>query len=427
MKKVILAVNAGSSSVKVSVYSAELRQPPAQIAEAQVSGLTAAPATLKYLRGAQAVIKNREVDEKVNGQRDAFSLILDTLVRDHDLPEIKHKDDIGIICHRIVHGGDYAKPQLISDGTYHHLEELNDLAPLHNANSLGIVHLCIQELPGARNIACFDSQFHSTIPEHIRTYPINQDIARSNRLRKYGFHGISYSFITRATAEFLGKKPDEVNLIALHLGSGASACAIKAGKSWDTSMGLTPLAGLPGATRSGSVDPSLVFHYASDVGKLSPASTKDLHISRAEEILNKESGWKALTGTTNFAVIAGQSDDDGSSSSKRLAFDLFVDRVCGFVGSYFVSLRGRVDALVFAGGIGEKSARLRAAVVEQAACLGFALDERANNEVGAADGEGWVVQDVGREGVTPRVLVCRTDEQFEMARMCAEDEELWGV
>jgi acetate kinase len=179
-----------------------------------------------------------------------------------------------------------------------------------------------------------------------------------------------------------------------------------------------------------------VFHYASDVGKLSPASTKDLHISRAEEILNKESGWKALTGTTNFAVIAGQPDDDdnnnnssssSSSSSKRLAFDLFVDRVCGFVGSYFVSLRGRVDALVFAGGIGEKSARLRAAVVEQAACLGFALDERANNEVGAADGEGWVVQDVGREGVTPRVLVCRTDEQFEMARMCAEDEELWGV
>ncbi|KAK4040538.1 Acetokinase family-domain-containing protein [Parachaetomium inaequale] len=422
-RTIVLAVNAGSSSVKVSVYTAEQGQSPTQIAEAQVSGLTAPPAALKYERDGKTIVENREVDDQVNGQRDAFSLVLDTLIGDHELPSIKSKEDIGILCHRIVHGGDYTEPQLVSDGTYHHLENLNDLAPLHNANSLGIVRLCIQEFPSARNVACFDSQFHSTIPEHIRTYPIKRDIARKNRLRKYGFHGISYSFITRATAEFLGKQPDEINIIALHLGSGASACAIKSGKSWDTSMGLTPLAGLPGATRSGSVDPSLVFHYASDVGKLSPASTKDLHISRAEEILNKQAGWKALAGTTNFGVIAGAgpSEEDGD---KRLAFDLFVDRVCGFVGSYYVSLRGRVDALVFAGGIGEKSDRLRAAVVEQAGCLGFVLDQEANSAHKVAAQEG-VVHDVGKEGVTPRVLVCRTDEQFEMSRACAEDEAFW--
>jgi acetate kinase len=255
MKTIVLAVNAGSSSVKVSVYTAEQGQPPRQIAEAQVSGLTAPPAALKYERAGKTVVENREVDDQADGQRDAFSLILDTLIGDHELPSIKSKEDVGILCHRIVHGGDYTKPQLVSDGTYHHLENLNDLAPLHNANSLGIVRLCIDEFPSARSVACFDSQFHSTIPEHIRTYPINQDIARKNHLRKYGFHGISYSFITRETAQFLGKQPDQVNIIALHLGSGASACAIKGGKSWDTSMGLTPLAGLPGATRSGSVDP----------------------------------------------------------------------------------------------------------------------------------------------------------------------------
>jgi acetate kinase len=257
MKKVILAVNAGSSSVKVSVYTAEFGQSPVQIAESQVSGLTAPPAKLKYVRRGQVVTKDGDVDEKVNGQQDAFNLLLDTLINDHDLPEIESKEDVAIVCHRIVHGGDYAKPQLVADGTYHHLENLNDLAPLHNANSLGIVRLCIDSLPGARNVACFDSQFHSTIPDHVRTYPISQDIASKNRLRKYGFHGISYAFITRAAAGFLDKPVDEVNLIALHLGSGASACAIKAGKSWDTSMGLTPLAGLPGATRSGSVDPRL--------------------------------------------------------------------------------------------------------------------------------------------------------------------------
>lgn len=258
MPEVILSVNAGSSSVKVSVYTAEQGQSPTPIAEAQVSGLTAPPAILKYERGDETIIKDRKVDDQVNGQQDAaFAVILDTLIKDGDLPNIQHKTDVGIICHRIVHGGDYTKPQLISAETYHHLEALNDLAPLHNANSLGIVRHCIEYFPSksTRNVACFDSQFHATIPEHIRTYPINQDVARKNKLRKYGFHGISYAFITRATAEFLGKKQDEMNIIALHLGSGASAAAIKGGKSWDTSMGLTPLAGLPGATRSGSVDP----------------------------------------------------------------------------------------------------------------------------------------------------------------------------
>ncbi|CAP64990.1 uncharacterized protein PODANS_1_13790 [Podospora anserina S mat+] len=435
-KKIALSVNAGSSSVKVSVYDVEFGQAPVQLAEAQISGLTSPPPTLKYVRDGKTVIKAKEVDDNIEGQRDAFSLLLETLVEDEDLPQIKSKEDIGIVCHRIVHGGDYSKPQLISNETYEHLENLNDLAPLHNANSLGIVQLCIRALPTANNVACFDSQFHSTIPEHIRTYPINRDIARSNKLRKYGFHGISYAFITRSAAEFLGKEPDEVNIIALHLGSGASACAIKNGKSWDTSMGLTPLAGLPGATRSGSVDPSLVFHYASDVGKLSPASTSDLHISRAEEILNKESGWKALTGTTDFGKITSSAFSSSSSSSSsssddddddhevmKLAFDLFVDRICGFIGSYYVSLRGKVDALVFAGGIGEKSPQLRAAVVDQISCLGFQIDDEVNNKNEIRN----VVEEVGKKGGLdePRVLVVQTDEQFEMARACAEDAEFW--
>ena len=160
---------------------------------------------------------------------------------------------------------------------------------------------------------------------------------------------------------------------------------------------------------------SLVFHYASDVGRLSPASTKELHISRAEEILNKEAGWKALTGTTNFGIIAASNDPP-----MKLAFDLVVDRICGFIGSYYVSLRGEVDALVFAGGIGEKSDKLRRAVVDQISCLGFALDEDANTK--KLEG---VVQDISGAGAKQKVLVCATDEQFEMARVCAEDQDFW--
>ncbi|RYP47514.1 hypothetical protein DL768_006425 [Monosporascus sp. mg162] len=414
--KVILSINAGSSSVKISAYSAEQNKEPSQLAEAQLSGITSPPVKLKYSRGEVQVFKDKEVCENVNDHDDAFKILLKTLIEDRDLPGISDRGNISVACHRVVHGGDYASSQLINRETYHHIQTLTDLAPLHNVSALKIVRTCIEELPGAMNVACFDSQFHSTIPPHIRTYPINADVAKKNQLRKYGFHGISYQFITNSVARFLGKDPNMLNIIALHLGSGASACAIRGGRSLDTSMGLTPLAGLPGATRSGSVDPSLVFHYASDVGKLSPSSTRELHISRAEEILNKQSGWKALTGTTNFATIASCDKPE-----YQLAFDLFADRVCGYVGAYYVTLGGQVDALVFAGGVGEKSDKLRRRVVERSSCLGFEIDEELNAK--KIDG---IVQDVGKKGARHRTLVCQTDEQFQMAKECAENDDLWS-
>ncbi|KAI1811152.1 acetate kinase [Poronia punctata] len=417
-KNVILSINAGSSSVKISVYTALQNQVPEQIAEADISGLTAPPARISYKRRDVVVAKNKEVQEQTGGQSGAFKILLRTLTEDVELPEIKDRSDIGIACHRVVHGGDYTSSKVINNDTYHRLEELRDLAPLHNTNALEIIKSCVSELAESVNVAFFDSQFHTTIPKHIYTYPIDPSIAKKRQLRKYGFHGISYAFIIRAVAKHLDKSASDLNIIALHLGSGASACAIKGGKSWDTSMGLTPLAGLPGATRSGSVDPSLVFHYTSQANTLSPASTQELHITRAEEILNKESGWNVLTGTTNFGYITSNLD----KPECRLAFDLFVNRICGYVGSYYVALGGRVDALVFAGGIGEKSEALRKAVVEQTGCLGFEVDDTAN-----AQKIENVVGDVGRRGARHRTLVCLTDEQFEMARSCAEDADLWKV
>ncbi|KAH8778176.1 acetate kinase-like protein [Hyaloscypha sp. PMI_1271] len=417
MPKILLSVNAGSSSVKISVYEASLGQEPQEIAETQIDGLTAPPPQLTYTRGTKSICKDKKLEGKrIASQIDAFKYMLEQLIADQDFSAINKKEDIAIVCHRVVHGGDYEVPQIINEDTYHHLEALTDLAPLHNASALEIVKFLLKELPKTKNVAVFDSEFHQSIPEHIRTYPINQEIAKKNKLRKYGFHGISYSFITRSVAQFVGKKESETSLIILHLGSGASACAVKNGKSWDTSMGLTPLAGLPGATRSGSVDPSLVFHYAANVGKLSPSSTESLHISRAEEILNKESGWNALTGTTNFGTIASSDDP-----KMNLAFDIFVDRILGYVGSYYVSLHGKVDALVFAGGIGEKSDLLRKRVTDEASCLGFEIDEELNGKK-VKD----VVQEVGKKEAKHRTLVCKTNEQFEMARFVAVDENLFG-
>lgn len=407
---IILAINSGSSSVKVSIYqssSSSSSSSPRQLADAQISGLTAPPAKLSYKRGSENV-KDQEV-KGISSNEDACNQILDHLVNDKGLTEIASRDDITHACHRVVHGGDYPAAHIIDDDTFHHIEDLTDLAPLHNSAALAIVRSCIKGLPKAKNIAFFDSSYHSTIPEAVRTYPIDPTVAKKNKLRKYGFHGISYEFIIRSVADFLGKKQEDTSIIALHLGSGASACAISNGKSVDNSMGLTPLAGLPGATRSGSIDPSLIFHFTHDAGKPSTSSTKDMHTSQAEEILNKQSGWKALTGTTDFGHIASSKDP-----ACKLAFDLFVDRILGYVGSYYVALGGRVDALVFAGGIGEKAAGLRETIGTKSRCLGFEVDDQKN---GTEIQE--VVQDIGKEGAKHQVLVCQTDEQFEMARQCA--------
>lgn len=275
---IILSINSGSSSVKVSIYrSANRANPPIQLADASISGLTAPPVQLTYERSSEK-IKNQEL-EGITSNKDACEYILDHLVEDSGLSEISSRDDITYACHRVVHGGDYPAAHVIDEDTYHHLQELTDLAPLHNASALAIVEACMKALPKAKNIAYFDSSFHSTMPKEIETYPIDLEIAKKNKLRKYGFHGISYAFITRSVAEFLKKPVSETSIIALHLGSGASACAVKNGKSMDNSMGLTPLAGLPGATRSGDVDPSLIFHFTHDAGRPSPGSTKEMHIS----------------------------------------------------------------------------------------------------------------------------------------------------
>ncbi|KAF2002391.1 acetate kinase [Amniculicola lignicola CBS 123094] len=417
MPEIILSINAGSSSVKISVYASPpspSSSTPHLLAEAVVEGLTAPPAKLNYERGDQK-IKNQELKD-INTQEDGFKYILDHLTKDEGLPELAKREDIKFTCHRVVHGGDYPKSQIIDSETYHHIEALSDLAPLHNGPALSIVKAVSTLLPHATNIAYFDSSFHTSIPAHIHTYPIDQTIAKKNKLRKYGFHGISYSFIVHAVGDFLQKPQDSLNIVALHLGSGASACCIKAGKSLDTSMGLTPLAGLPGATRSGSIDPSLMFHFTHSAGQPSHASTEHLHITRAEEILNKNSGWKSLTGTTDFGAISkgwGEGDE-----TMGLAFDIFVDRITNYVAPYFTKLDGKVDALVFAGGIGERGSQLRKAVVEGVRCLGFELDEGKNANPG-----GEVVTDISKEGARYKTLVVKTDEQLEMARGVLEDKE----
>ncbi|KZT39556.1 acetate kinase [Sistotremastrum suecicum HHB10207 ss-3] len=428
MSQLILSANSGSSSLKITVFEIDSdtsnNDGVKAIAVSSISNLSSSKPTfsLKFLspptsdatadngKDEKATPKDeKEEVPEINDHKSAFEHFLDRLKKNGlDVGRISH------VCHRIVHGGRYQKPTEISEDAMHRIEALSSLAPLHNGPALSLIEACFALLPESQSIAYFDSVFHISIPQHISSYAIDQKIAYEKGLKKYGFHGLSYSFINRKVAEFIGKDASSCNFILAHLGSGASICAIKDGKSYDTTMGLTPLDGLPGATRSGGVDPSLIFHYTSSAGRLDQTATKDLHVTeaqQAEHILNSNSGWKSITGTTNFGTIASERH---SSPPHALAWNIFVDRVIGYIGNYYVKLGGRVDALVFAGGIGEKSANLRAEVVKKVECIGFEVDER--NESAGKE----VVEWIGKN-----VIVCQTDEQLEMARQCAVSLRHW--
>ncbi|KAJ7510453.1 acetate and butyrate kinase [Mycena galericulata] len=412
-KSLVLSVNAGSSSLKIALFRTAPadKEPVRLILTSSISNISAPPAKFSF-KVLDGTTKNEEASS-VHDHASAFAHFLECLDEEADI----NRADIAHVCHRVVHGGDYSDPVLINEEAYTHIERLSDLAPLHNGASLAVIKTCLTQLPNAKSIGFFDTAFHRSIPPHISSYAIDQKIAKKRGLKKYGFHGLSYSFILRSVSGFLEKPAASLNLIILHLGSGASACCIQHGQSLDTSMGLTPLNGLPGATRSGTIDPSLIFHYTNKAGRIShdKGSAVNLHVTQAEHILNTQAGWKALAGTTDFGAITARRADDPAA---RLAFDLFADRVLDFVGAYHLKLEGKVDALVFSGGIGERSKELRAFIAGRVGCLGYPpLDGGRNDAVDATEGS---VVDVGEPGAAgPRLLVCRTNEEFEMARQCA--------
>ncbi|KAI1797384.1 acetate and butyrate kinase [Ganoderma leucocontextum] len=431
----VLATNAGSSSLKISLFKHDGTTPGSShdalqlLLTSTITNIFAPPARFSFaLAGREA---KKESVEGIKDHASAFAHFLDCLKREASIA----RNQIVHVCHRVVHGGDYLDPVVINEESYHHIERLSDLAPLHNGGALSVIKACIETLPNAKSIAYFDTSFHRTMPEHISMYAICQDVAKRRGLKKYGFHGLSYAFILRAVSTFLSKDPSDTNLIVMHLGSGASICAIARGQSLDTSMGLTPVSGLPGATRSGEIDPSLIFHYTNRAGRISHdrALAVDVHVTEAEEILNKHSGWAALTGTTDFGEVVRRMREveERAKKGKEIteeerkwgrAFDVFLDRILGFLGGYYVKLEGKVDALVFAGGIGERSVDLREGVTRNAACLRFELDANANQSV---DSDHGVVVDIGKSKDGRRVLVCRTDEQLEMVEEYVQDSRFW--
>ncbi|WP_405943849.1 acetate kinase [Streptomyces sp. NBC_00932] len=307
--------------------------------------------------------------------------------------------ELAAIGHRVVHGGlRFTAPTVVDDAVLQEIERLVPVAPLHNpANIIGI--RTARELrPDLPQVAVFDTAFHTTMPESAARYAIDVETADAHRIRRYGFHGTSHAYVSRKTAALLGRTPDEVNVIVLHLGNGASASAVAGGVCVDTSMGLTPLEGLVMGTRSGDIDPAVIFHLTRVAG---------MSVDEIDALLNKKSGLVGLCGDNDMREIVRRMDEGDRRA--ELAFAIYIHRLKKYIGAYTAVL-GRVDAVAFTAGVGENSAPVRAAAVAGLDGLGLAVDAGLNA----------VRSDKARlispEGSRVAVAVVPTDEEREIAQ-----------
>jgi acetate kinase len=304
-------------------------------------------------------------------------------------------DGLAAVGHRVVHGGsEFSGPTVIDDAVAATIERLVPLAPLHNPAALAGIAVARKLLPDVPQVAVFDTAFHATIPPEGTTWAIDASLAERWQIRRYGFHGTSHAYVARRTAELLGKPAAETNVITLHLGNGASACAVEGGRSVATSMGMSPQGGLVMGTRSGDVDPTVVFHLHRVAG---------LPVEEIETSLTRHAGLLGLTGENDMrAVIRRRADGDAAAGR---AFDVYCRRVREYVGAYLAVL-GRVDAITFTAGVGENAPVVRAASLSGLAALGIEIDAERN-----AAGEPIISTGSSRI----RVCVVPTDEELEIA------------
>jgi len=357
----VLVLNTGSSSIKYEVIDTRTR-------ERKASGL------VERANGGDAVTK---------------ALAAEPALSDAALTAVGH---------RVVHGGTrFSAPVVIDDAVLAALRDLIPLAPLHIPANLAGIEVARDAFPNVPQVAVFDTAFHGSLPQHAYTYAVPRAWREQFGVRRYGFHGISYQYVSRRAAALLGRDPAAANLIVLHLGNGASACAIEAGRSVETSMGLTPLEGLVMGTRSGDVDPALAAYLAQVAG---------LDAAAVDAALNRESGLLALTGSNDLRDV--WSAVERGDAHARLGIDVYCHRIRKYVGAYYAVL-GRVDAVVFTAGVGEHDPGVRAGALAGLERLGIALDPARNTA--EATGERFVSAD----GAEVPVLVIPTDEETEIA------------
>ena len=390
----VLVVNCGSSSLKFQLFDMKGEK---MLCKGLVERIGIDGSRLVYTKtGCEKVIREIEMKNHVEAIQQVMAVLTDA-----EIGVIKSLKELDAIGHRVVHGGDkFSAPAKITAAAKKLIQKCVPLAPLHNPANLQGIEACEKAAKGVPNVGVFDTAFHQTMPGCAYQYALPRDVARKYGLRKYGFHGTSHKFITQAAAAWLKKPLKKVNLVTCHLGNGSSIAAVKGGECLDTTMGLTPLDGLVMGTRSGTVDPGVLFF----LGK------QGYTLEQLDKMLNKESGFQGLTG-----AIGGDTRDVVAKSAKGEidaveALEAFGHRAALFVGGYN-TLIGGADAIVMAGGIGENAADLREQIIKRLGALGVKLDKKANKSI--CGGKSGVI--TTKDSKIP-VVVIPTNEELMIAR-----------
>ncbi len=390
----ILVINAGSSSLKFQLFDGRGDRAAIKGHYLDIGGT---PANPKGIRIISVGDSESSSPFRVESHKSAI-LDLFELLKKHGL--FQKKSDIAAIGHRIVHGGErYHAATPVTKEVLDYLADISPLAPLHNPVGLSCIDAMKECMPGISQYAVFDTAFHRTIPEVVYLYGLPVELYRKYGIRKYGFHGINHNYVSHRSSEILGKDMEGLKIVTCHLGNGQSLCAVKNGKSYDTSMGFTPLEGLPMGTRSGSFDPEIVLFLLKQ--GFSPDA---IHA-----MVNRQSGLIGLSGIDSHYKTIEEKAREGNADAKR-ASDILINRIICLIGAYAAEMNG-VDAIAFSGGIGEKSAYLRKAVLTQFGYLGLQLDEAANERNAE-------LISVPRSAV--RALVIPANEELQIAREVAE-------
>ena len=394
----VLVLNSGSSSIKYQLFQADDWRVLAAGAVNRI-GEPRGEFTGRW-RDAAGEDRSFALNQTIANHRDGLGLIVARL---RETGVLAGKGDLTAVGHRVVHGGEaFQRPTRIDAAVMAVIRGMIPLAPLHNPANLAGIEVALHLFPGVPQVAVFDTSFHQTMPPAAYRYALPEDLYQAHRVRRYGFHGTSHAYVSRRAAALLGQDPRDCNLITLHLGNGASATAVRGGESIDTSMGLTPLEGLVMGTRCGDLDPAIHFYLAHNLGMDIPA---------LDDLLNRRSGLLGLCGVNDMREIhrrIGQGDP-----AAALALDVFCHRLRKYLGAYWVEL-GRLDALVFTGGIGENDAEVRARTCAGLASMGIRLDEEANQA------RAQIERRISRPESPVAVLVIPTNEELEIARQTLE-------
>ncbi len=394
----ILVLNAGSSSIKYQLFDASGWTPLSSGLLERIGEPDGRLVTRSL--GASGRVGESTHPATVSGHREALIHVLDVLAASGWM---RHRSDLVGIGHRVVHGGEaFDRATLVDAGVVDAIRSLAPLAPLHNPASLAGIEVALEVCPDVPQVAVFDTAFHRTMPPHAYRYALPLALYQEHGVRRYGFHGTSHQYVARRTAAVLGRRPEELNLVTLHLGNGASAAAIRGGRSVETSMGMTPMEGLVMGTRCGDLDASIPLYLSRSTG---------MTLDGLERLLNEESGLKGLCGSSDMREVLSRVD--AGDPDALLALDAYCHRVKKYVGAYLAVL-GRTDAVVFTAGVGENSAMVRSRCCQGLAGLGIALDEERNASASREDRE------IQAEGAAVKVLVVHTDEELEIAQQTLE-------